>query len=298
MNSRFSCILLYLFTQFTSAAQDCKGIPGFIAGLGFNPQRSAMSTTERKFMGVVLVELNDPANTSSGRNKFYQDPSWKSAGYLGAICTDRQGNLFILPKPQVNMLHNPPAEQNTMYKVDSKSGKLQSFVKLPMKKMPHEKNPYGLSGIFFDCQNDAIIASSIAGSSPSEELGKIYSVHSNTKNYFEILDRTDALGVAVLTQGSERRLYYGLCRKSELWSIPVDARNKPTGKPRLEISLDGIGPRGDDRIRKIRFNNMGLMELTGISFFYNLAAAYDLPESVYSCKFNPQTGKWQLVEIR
>ncbi len=278
--------------------QDCKGQPGFIRALGFDPSRSALSTTERRFMGVVLIELADPKNTQSQRLKTHQDPSWRSAGYLGAVTTDKEGNLYVIPKPNVNMLQNKAADQNTVHRIDSKSGKMSAFVRLPMKTLPHERNPYGLIGSFFDCATESLVLSTLAGSDQKKELGRIWIVHTRTRKFAEILQGIDAIGVGIATIQNERRLYYGLARRSELWSIALTEDFKPKGKPRLELSIEGLGPRGDDRIKKIRFHNNGRMDLSGTPFYYNLTAPVEGQESIYAFQLDPGSGAWRLIGIR
>ncbi|MBK7809979.1 MAG: hypothetical protein IPI50_01885 [Saprospiraceae bacterium] len=281
-----------------SIGQECRGAPQFIAALGFDPNRSAISTTELKVMGAVLIELEDVRNTNSRRTKTYQDPSWKSAGYLGAVTSDQKGNIFVIPKPNVNMLYNLPKDQNTIYRIESKSGKMKSFVKLPMKILPHERNPYGLTGSFLDCQNNDLIVSTLAGSDQKHEIGKIYAISSLTAEYFEILENLDVLGLGIMNIRGERKLFLGLARKSEVWSILLDAKNLAIGKPKLEINLSGLGPRGDDRIRKIRFQQNGSMDLTGITFYYNLTAPVNAAETVYNFSFNESTNSWKLTGLR
>lgn len=289
--------LVCLFIQ-KSIGQECKGAPQFIAALGFDPNKSAISTTELKVMGAVLIELQDVRNTSSRRNKTFQDPSWKSAGYLGSVTTDRMGNIFVVPKPNVNMLYNLPKDQNTIYRIESKSGKMKSFVKLPMKVMPHERNPYGLTGSFLDCQNNDLIVSTVAGSDQMHEIGLVYAVNSSTGEYFEILKNLDVLGLGIVNIRGERKLFLGLARKSEVWSVLLDAANKAIGKPKLEISLSGLGPRGDDRIRKIRFQQNGSMDLTGTTFYYNLTAPVNAAETVYNFSFSESINSWKLTGLR
>jgi hypothetical protein len=294
----WAIMALFCLLSTETSAQDCKGQPGFIKALGFDPARSALSTTERRFMGAVLIELEDPRNTQSRRLKTHQDPSWKSAGYLGAVATDKEGNLYVIPKPNVNMLHNKAAEQNTVHRIDSRTGKMQAFERLPMKHLPHERNPYGLIGSFFDCTTEALILSSLAGSDQKKELGQIWTLGTRTRKYSEILQNVDAIGVGVYSVQNERRLFYGLARKSELWSVALTADNRPQGKPRLELSLEGLGPRGDDRIKKIRFQPNGRMDLTGTPFYYNLTAPVDGQESIYSFQTDPSSGQWRLIGIR
>ncbi|MBK9271389.1 MAG: hypothetical protein IPM48_07310 [Saprospiraceae bacterium] len=290
--------LVFLSFYQTSHSQECKGIPQFISALGFDPGRTALSTTERKTMGAVLIELENAKNTGSGRTKSYQDPSWRSGGYLGAIATDQEGNVFVIPKANVNMLSNPPKDQNTVYRIDSKTGKMNSFVKVPMTVLPHERNPYGLLGSFYDCDNHELIVSTVAGSDDKSERGAIYAIHTKTKKISLLLKNTDVIGLAIFKTNGQRKLLFALARKSEVWSLNLNAKNQVTGQAKFEFSIAGLGPRGDDRIRKMRVQPNGTIDMTGTSFFYNLSAPVDVPETIYNFSYFAQTDKWKLTGMR
>ena len=67
-------------------------------------------------------------------------------------------------------------------------------------------------------------------------------------------------------------------------------------KPRLEVSIEGLGPHGDDRARKIRFNEQGEMTLSAIEFFYNLSnPPNQFADMTYVFKYDVATKKWQFV---
>ena len=65
---------------------------------------------------------------------------------------------------------------------------------------------------------------------------------------------------------------------------------------RNELSLNGYGPRGDDKARKIKFSN-GTMLVNGISFNYNLQASSEKPETLYSFRWNINNKKWELLDM-
>jgi hypothetical protein len=66
---------------------------------------------------------------------------------------------------------------------------------------------------------------------------------------------------------------------------------------RKELSLDGYGPRGDDKARKIKFEGNQLV-ITGTAFNYNLQASSEKPETVYTFVWMPQQKKWGLIDYR
>ncbi|MBK8152993.1 MAG: hypothetical protein IPK61_08015 [Saprospiraceae bacterium] len=66
--------MFYYTVRMGLDAQSCARKPGYFANLGFDRTRSALSSTERKFVGVGLIELSDVRNLQSERTKLYQDP--------------------------------------------------------------------------------------------------------------------------------------------------------------------------------------------------------------------------------
>ncbi len=291
------CSVLFCGVMSPIVAQQCKGIPQFMIAHGFDPARSAMSSQENRKRGVVLIELSNMANPGSTRNKFYQHPSWLLPGYAGSITTGRNGDIYVLPKANVNMLYNPPENQNTIYRIDNKTGILTSWVKIPMPRIPDEHNASGLLSAFYDCDTDALIVSTVAGSRQKEEIGAIYSVKASNGETTRILDKTDVLGLLTANLNNERRLLYGSARRSEIWSVALDASNHVTGAPRLEILLEGLGPRGDDKARKLRMDTNGMLQVFGVPFYYNLTAPVERQETVYVFEYSSVKKVWTLKSM-
>jgi len=84
---------------------NCKANAPFIARLGFNAGLSYFSTSEKRTMGLVLIEANNKSNLAEGKAKQYQDSSWKQAGWLAPIQIDDKGNVFTGPAPFINVLN-------------------------------------------------------------------------------------------------------------------------------------------------------------------------------------------------
>jgi len=286
-------LILISIIPFLLNAQDCRRPPKFAAKLGFNPSRSALSSTEKHTRGVVLIELGDAKNENSNRQKTHQDPSWKTAGHLGAIATDKNGDSYILTNANVNMLYNPKEDQNNIYKIDTHTGKMSLFVRLPGNGLPNPHNAYGGMSSFYDCDNHQLIVTSLAGSTQFKEIGRIFSVDLATKKVSVLVDNIDAMGIAISNVEGKRKLYFGKARSPKIFSVALDAQNNLISKPRECISLDGLGPRGDDKARRIRFERNGNIKIYGIDFLYNLSAPSVKHETVYRFKF--VGGRWTLV---
>jgi hypothetical protein len=77
-------------------------------------------------------------------------------------------------------------------------------------------------------------------------------------------------------------------------SMAIDAQGKPVGDSQFELSLDGLGPRGDDRGRRINFAPNGDMLIWGIEFNVNLIAPAEKIETLY--RFSKKNNTWTLVQ--
>ncbi|HRH99639.1 MAG TPA: hypothetical protein PK006_01190 [Saprospiraceae bacterium] len=295
---RFGILFFSLFSNHLVAQLDqCKGVPIYMTKMGFNPEQSYISTSERNVMGLVIMQSDQPGNPRAKIIKSAQAPSWKKWGYLGAITTDEHGNSYILPAAKVNMLYNKVEYQNTIYKLDAMSGELQQFISLPMEIKPGAKNPFGLLGSFYDCSNHLLIVSTVAGSDEKKERGKVYIVDPIKKTYKVIFENKDFYGLAVHVHEGKKFLFLSSARSGDLYSVEVDQMNQPIGNLKKEFSINGIGLRGDDRIRKIRFTGTGQMILNTVLFYYNLTAPSEEQVGRFTYQWNKEKKTWELLKV-
>lgn len=300
----FCCLILIPgLTKAQREIKPCQKEPAFILKYGLDPLWSALSTSEKHRKGLVLVELiktgtesKPSANTFRGR--IFQDSSWTKAGWLSGISLDAAGNVYTIPAPLVSVLDNPPQNQNSIFRIDAQTGIMQKWLQLPLKKYESGNSPYGLMGISFDCNSGTLFAASIAGSKRFQEKGIIYSIEALSKKIKDSLVGIDAIGLTLyFDPAGKKRLLFGKARTGEIWSIVID-QNARFLKNSLqkELSLEGLGPRGDDKARKIRYAN-GILSINGIAFNYNLQASSEKPETVYDFKWQEGNKKWQLVNL-
>jgi hypothetical protein len=281
----------------------CQQLPAFITKFGIDPLWSALSTSEKRQMGLVLVELiktgsESKPSISSFKGQIFQDSSWKMAGWLSSIALDASGNVYCIPAPLVSVLYNLPKNQNTIHRVDANSGTMAAWLKLPMKKYEAGNSPYGLMGICYDCSSGILFASTIAGSKRFSEKGLIYSIKTDSKKIIDSLPATDAIGLTLFFDPiGKKRLLFGKARTGEIWSVLMK-NNGHFDKSGLkkELSLESLGPRGDDKARKIRFSN-NLLTVNGIAFNYNLQASSEKPETTYEFQWSTKNKTWQLVNL-
>jgi hypothetical protein len=263
----------------------CTKSPIFVSKLGFTNQ-AALSTSEKTKKGLAIIE--------QGKQP-YQHESWKSAGSLAPIQLDKDGDVFVAPAPMINVLDNPFAEQNTIHKVDSNTQEMKPFAKLPTTANATEQNPYGILALGYDCETSSLYASSVAGSTRTSEVGKLYQIDSANGGVKSVLDNIDAFGIGVFNSAKGKRLYYGLARNPEVWSIGLDDNGGFLSDAKREISLESAGTRGDDKARKIRFTPQNEMIVSGIEFNFNLIAPTEKQETIYRFRYNPTNDSWSLL---
>lgn len=290
------CLCIFQF-ELLGQLDQCKGLPPYFLKKGINPQKAYLSTSEKFLVGISLIESEQPGNPNAKIIKVIQDSSWTDKGFLGAICTDQSGNSYVLPFAKVNLLKNPLEKQNTIYKVDANTGWMSPYVQIPMDKLPGSFNPFGLLGSFYDCSTSQLIVSTVAGSSEKREIGKVCKIDIKTKEITTLIDHKDIYGLALHILQGKRILYLSSARASKLYSLELDDRNNPIGSLKEEFSISGLGPRGDDKIRKIRFTSDGKMQLFTLLFYYNLTSPSEEQQNQMYFVYNPIKKNWKLSGI-
>ena len=210
----------------------CQKSPPFLAGLNFG-NRAALSTAEKAHPGLWLIE---------GDHR-YQHTSWKNAGYLAPIERDKDGNIYVAPAPFINVLLNPPDQQNAVWRVDGRTQEMAKFLDLPHDIKLTEQNAFGTLDLAFDCETENLYVSSVFGSTRDKEQGKIYRIDTKTKQAAPLLENTDGFGLSVFNTPKGKRLFYALARRSEVWSVGLNDDGTIGGPQRKEISLENLGPR-------------------------------------------------------
>lgn len=300
------CMLILILGKNVQAQREikpCQQEPAFIRTLGYDPLWTALSTSEKKTVGIVLVQFEQQAGQTAPtpqtpQRSVYQHPSWQSAGYMSSITFDKDGNAYSIPTPLISMLYNPKEKLNTIYRIDAYTGVMKEWLSLPYAAKPSSGNPYGLLGITYDCTAGLLLAATVSGSDRYSEKGLIYSIHTATRKIADTLKAKDAMALTVAyDEKDQKRLYFGRTRTGEIYSLPLTAEGKFIRKQmRKELSLEGYGPRGDDKARKIKFAG-GTMMVSGVAFNYNLQASSEKPETNYSFRWNNLQKKWELYDL-
>jgi hypothetical protein len=284
-----SCFGLFLpqkkiFQEEIFPPEGCKKLPIYVEKLGFDLSKSAFSTSEKTRTGIIFTDL------VSG--KIYQHPSWTKAGHLGPIVITERGDVFSAPIPVINLIDNKPEDQNKIYKIDGQTGAMNSFLELPKAAKSTGENPFGTLGMAYDCDTKVLYVSTVFGSTLQNERGRIYAVNSENGKIIDSLTNVDAMGLGVAFENTERTFFYGTTRLSNVYSVKLDASGKFINKPKVCCSLENLGPRGDDRARKIRFTPKGEMTVQAVEFYYNLIAPTEKQETVYYYRYDVAKKTW------
>ncbi len=270
----------------------CVHRPGFVSQLHLGDQ-IYIGTNLKGYTGLTLS-----ARQPDGRVAVYQHPTWDDAGNLAAYVLDEDGNIYVAPAPFVSLDENPPEEQNNVYKIDTHTGVMTLFIQLPWAQPPSTTNPYGVLGLTYDCDTHSLYASSVAGSTYDEELGRIFQIDLSTASVVSRLDGVDAFGVAAYRGVSGKRLYFGSARNSSIRSVALDETGALGTEQRLEFYLQQARGGQDERAKKIQFPKRDEMLVKGIEFNYTLRAASDFAEHDYTYRYDPANDAWEFVQVK
>lgn len=277
---------------------DCRSVPPFTRSLGFDPRHSAFSTSDRLHYGLVYTEVLPPNRSQAvpAKPKIYQHPSWTTAGSLGPMVIDRGGNIYVAPLPMVNLFRNDPAKQNMLYHVNPETGEMKPYLTLPTVHPPHERNPFGILGLGYDCATGVIYASSVQGSDRQHEVGRIYAIKTgSTPGILDQIENIDGFGMGIGVIEGKKKLFFGRARTPEILAVEIGSDGRFVGKPEFALSLDGLGIRGDDHARKIRFAENGDLTVHGVEFYFNLTAPTEVQQTAYTFRYGAEQKKWELA---
>lgn len=264
----------------------CRAVPRFASAQGF--QSVTFNSDDLYVTGLKMVDGSNPQNV-------YKHPSWASAGFLGPVMADGEGNIYTVPVPRISLIDNPPQQQNRVYRVDTNTAEMKLFVELPAAAPPSAQNAYGALGLGLDCETNSLYVSSVAGSTADKELGRIFRIDLSSGKVVAQLEGIDAMGLGVFKTGRDKRLYFGSTRASEIRSIGLDAQGNFIGNQRVEFPISAPGASGSDKARRITFTDAGEMQIAGRQFDYNLVANTRQPRLQYVYRYQPATQSWSFV---
>jgi hypothetical protein len=272
-----------------AGVEDCRTLPKFFDDMGLAPN-PLVGTSFRTYVGFVVYDRN-------GTKQFIQHPSWKEAGNLGGFINDSQGNFYTIPVPFVSVELNPPEKQTILYRIDAISGEMAPVLTLPAASPPSATNPFGLMGLGLDCETNSLYVTSVAGSSASQELGRIFRIDLGAMQVVDQYEGVDAIGVGVFKGVSGKRLYYGAARGPLVFSIALDDKGNFVGVPREEFSIANIPGVGNQRVRRINFLNPQEMSVRSVEFNFSLRASSEVPSDLITFNYDPSSDAWIAGEV-
>ncbi|NJR44226.1 hypothetical protein HC761_01965 [bacterium] len=197
----------------------------------------------------------------------------------------------------MNLADNPPARQNRLYRIDSTSAEMRLALEFPVAETPSARNPYAGMGLSYDCELHALWLSSVAGSSPGQERGKIFRIDLPTLKLSATLEDVDAFGLASFQSGAQQGLLFGSARSSDLWWQALSASGERIGAKQALLSIAALGPMGNERVRKIEAAADGTLLLYGTPFHFNLAQpAANQPATKYKFAWDQNTQSYRFVD--
>lgn len=273
--------------KFTPGLTDsCRAMPAFIKNTGLGTQ-VAIDTQQQGYVGLRLVEPQT--------GKTWQHPTWDDAGHVGANTRDRQGNIYIVPTPEVSLAENPPELQNRIYRVDNQTGEMRLWLELPQAAQPSAANPFGAMGLFYDCDTDSLYASSLAGSSAQKVEGRLYQIKVATTKVVDQIEQVDAIGVGVFNGVPHKRLYFGSARSSDVYSLPLDAQGHFVNQPRHEFALAALPNGNTTSVRRFVFTKAGssyALQVRELEFGFRLLAENNLRRRYYNFNYQAEQDTW------
>jgi hypothetical protein len=272
-----------------TGVEDCRTLPKFFEDIGLAPN-PLVGTSFKNYVGFVVYDRN-------GSKQFIQHPSWKEGGNLGGFINDSQGNFYTIPVPFVSVELNPPEKQTILYRIDATSGEMAPVLTLPAASQPSATNPFGLMGLGLDCETNSLYVTSVAGSSATQELGRIFRIDLGSMQVADQFDNVDAIGVGVFKSINGKRLYYGAARVPLVFSIALDEKGDFVGEPREEFSIANIPGVGNQRVRRINFLAPQEMSVRSVEFNFSLRASSEVPSDLITFNYDPSIDSWIAGEV-
>ncbi len=268
----------------------CKRSPLFPKRHGLNPPYAIDLRQGTEFRGLRIIE-------AKRNGKTLQLPGWDSYGFLGLYTLDDKGNIYTAPMPYVSININPPNEQNRILKVDSGTGEMYVFMQLPSETPPNAKNPFGVIGLEFDCETKSLYATSVAGSTYKNESGKIFQINPSTKAIKDTYKNLDVMGITIFHGKTGKRIYIGLARKPEIYSIGLNENGGFKDDLRYEFSLENVPGGSNVKAHRMLIKD-NIMTLKTREFSYSLISASVSMRIIYKFKYNPANDKWEFLELQ
>ncbi len=267
--------------------------PTFASVLGFG-DIIGLDTRAQVVKGIALQEFDEDGEIINT----YQHPSWSSAGYLGSYESDGAGNIYLAPMPFISLFDNPPEKANIIHRIDSSSGVMRPFMELPAEATLTPEAVYGLTDLAYDCDTNSLYAASVMGSTYDRTAGRIYQIDLTSGAIKSVLENIDAFGIGLFNSANGKRLYIGLARQPEVYTVALAEDGRFTGDLQPKISLRNMGFHRDERARSLEFQGQERLHITTLQFDFNLVAPTETRQTRYEYFYHADEDSWELVDVQ
>jgi hypothetical protein len=266
------------------ATVNCAGKPKFLKKLGFVGDIT-FATNEKGIRGLIMFGA-PTANSDTPLR--YQHQTWSRAGFLDAFVMDRNGNLYLAPSPRTGLGVTEPKNQDQIFKLDTQDGALASYITLPSAAPASPENPYGVLGLAYDCDTNSLYATTVTGSTPAQQVGRIYHIDLNTGEIAGQRDNLDAYGVAVRS-AEGKQLIFGSPHDAQIRALDLDEEGNFQGEPRTIATLAD-----PQRAHKISFANENEMIVQAVEFSFTNV---DIPQETETrFQYEAAADTWSLAQ--
>ncbi len=265
--------------------KSCARHPEFLKQLKVT-QPITIDLSQQQFKGLAFLW---------GKNfsKVIHPKAWETYEHFSTYALDEVGNVYLAPMPFISIKPTTFNLQKNIYKLDSKTGKLDIWMNFD-DVHPSASNPYGIISLVYDCDDQTLWVSAIDESDYREQKGVVYHVDVKTKKILQRVEGFDALTITLLRSEKGKFLLAGSARENALYAYGVEngVLSKKVNKL-LEL------PSAQEHIRKIKVRGQNLLELQTIPFSYTLIAqtsANNRERNHYDAKWDSTSSTWSLTK--
>jgi hypothetical protein len=263
----------------------CIKLPQFLARLKI-AQPVMIDLSQKQFKGIALLYGKD-------MKKALHPKLWEKYEYFSTYTLDRRGNIFLIPTPLISIHPTTFNLQKNLYKVDTFTGNLDIFMHFD-DVHPSPNNPYGLSAIAYDCDDESLWVATIDETDYNKQRGVIYHIDIKSKQILNQIDGFDALTLSIVKSKKSKYLLAGASRDNGLYAYDIVAIQKSDLQKQKPIKLLEL-PNVNEHIRKIKVIGDNKLELQSIPFSYTLIAQSDKKERLYyDALWDTTMKKWEI----
>jgi len=222
-------------------------------------QPITIDLSQQQFKGLAFLWGKNLSNVIHPK-------AWETYEHFSTYALDEVGNAYLAPMPFISIKPTTFNLQKNIYKLDSKTGKLDIFMNFD-DVHPSASNPYGIISLVYDCDDQTLWISAIDESDYREQKGVIYHVDVKTKTVLQRVEGLDALTITLLKSKKGKFLLAGSARENALYAYGIE-KGKLSDDAEKILEL----PSAQEHIRKIKVRGDNLLELQTIPFSYTLIA--------------------------